>query len=428
MSPPLPSVFRHPTPQSSLIPYLLPLLPHSLPLLRLLQYHPISPTSCTFATFPPETESVVKVDTSNGKLNSVKGNVKEKQNVDLWTVVYADQARRPGTQAWVFSNHECTVYTRKKESQQELLHPGSQPLTNTQTELRYQLIALLNASRIASIYDKGELVQNPEILVTGSIHECLIRPLLGEDPWPEEVGVIGRDRAAVDKEAQLSRDAEQGVESPASVLEGLSFPITKYLIPPPARLLTAHHHDGSSNPSSSQAPSSLGSLPSNYSLSPIDPSELPILIPKSSIPRSVPALAAAPSIAIRDTLGEIQSFGFLSADGSLMHLYTEPDARRKGFASIVATELVRIMVEEGVPGDDAVDEGHERVDMTDRTERRTQGKGWFEGVKPSDAWVASDIYVGNTGSEKVATSLGGRQGWRVRWVGIDLDKVRAICR
>ena len=104
-----------------------------------------------------------------------------------------------------------------------------------------------------------------------------------------------------------------------------------------------------------------------------------------------------------------------------MHLYTEPESRGRGLAGWVARALVGGLVGGGRGKGDG--EGKSRGEKGEGGE---DGKGWFEGVEQKDAWVASDVGVGNRGSERVAEGLGGRMGWRVRWLGVDLGKVRGI--
>ena len=107
-----------------------------------------------------------------------------------------------------------------------------------------------------------------------------------------------------------------------------------------------------------------------------------------------------------------------------MHLYTEPESRGKGLAGWVARALVGGLVNGGGGRGEGRGRG-EKVEEEGKG-RGGEGKGWFEGVEEKDAWVASDVGVGNRGSERVAEGLGGRMGWRVRWLGVDLGKVRGV--
>ena len=427
-----------------------------------------------FATFPPPTARKREKENGDDRDQSAGDGsrevprqlAEESEEIAIWTIMYVDRTRRPGTEAWVFSTQELMnpgpdgLHERLKVEQQRRSedlpnvangkHPDTRiPILSTdQLLVRAQLLALLNAaaslrpdntisrprSSTASITDMAPEEQQgeyPPILVLGSIHDCLIHPLVGEDEMPEEKNVTGREKARAAKSNELEvpeRGQEDNVDRIGSVLAELCLPITKYLIPPPyhhsppvaqsispiSSINNVHGHEHYPINSKSSRP-----LPLGYSITPIHPSELPALISKSAIPRSLPALIAAPSVAIRDRYALIQSFGFLSTDGSLIHLYTEPEARGQGFASRVAGALVSKLVQ-GPP----VDGG-----QSDKAQsEEEQGKGWFEGIHKEDAWVTSDIYVGNTASESVARRLGGRPGWTVRWIGVDLDQVRGVCR
>lgn len=52
--------------------------------------------------------------------------------------------------------------------------------------------------------------------------------------------------------------------------------------------------------------------------------------------------------------------------------------------------------------------------------------GWFEGME--EGWVHGDVAVDNGASQGLMRKLGGsmREGWEVRWVGVDLGRVVGV--
>lgn len=44
----------------------------------------------------------------------------------------------------------------------------------------------------------------------------------------------------------------------------------------------------------------------------------------------------------------------------------------------------------------------------------------------AEGWAHSDVLEHNADGAGVARGIGGKAGWRVRWVGVDLERVRRI--
>ena len=65
-------------------------------------------------------------------------------------------------------------------------------------------------------------------------------------------------------------------------------------------------------------------------------------------------------------------------------------------------------------------------------ERSGNGEGVesaWKGDEEEEGWAHSDVAESNVESAGVARGLGGKVGWRVRWVGVDLGLVRdVVCR
>lgn len=95
----------------------------------------------------------------------------------------------------------------------------------------------------------------------------------------------------------------------------------------------------------------------------------------------------------------------MGVDGSLTSLHVEPAHRGKGLAKAVGRRLFRNLVEDA------------------------RGMGFVAvGVGEGGLMVHSDVAVGNVESAGVARGLGGREGWRVRWVSVDLGRVDGAVR
>lgn len=45
----------------------------------------------------------------------------------------------------------------------------------------------------------------------------------------------------------------------------------------------------------------------------------------------------------------------------------------------------------------------------------------------AEGWAHSDVLEHNADGAGVARGIGGKAGWRVRWVGVDLERVRRVC-
>ena len=102
----------------------------------------------------------------------------------------------------------------------------------------------------------------------------------------------------------------------------------------------------------------------------------------------------------RQADGDLVAWAFLGVDSSLTALHVEPAHRRKGLARAVSRRLFEKLARDPISmGFSPVREAEE------------------------DGWVCSDVAEDNAESVGVVKGLGGQEGWRVRWIGVDLRRV-----
>ncbi|KAL8370652.1 hypothetical protein RB595_000832 [Gaeumannomyces hyphopodioides] len=92
-------------------------------------------------------------------------------------------------------------------------------------------------------------------------------------------------------------------------------------------------------------------------------------------------LMTLPSLGIRLSDGRLVAWSFLGVDGTLSTLHCEEPFRGRGLAKAMATKLIN---------------------------DHNEGFG-------NDGFCAADVHTGNTKSQAVCRSIGGRKGWRVSW-------------
>ena len=273
----------------------------------------------------------------------------------------------------------------------------------------------------------------PDLLITGSLSETLLPLLTGPDlAFLEPSPVISRDKQRTREQlaqarASLSftspigeREEETEERKRRGVISSISIPYIKWLIPSSPQ--DAHVEDPPP-------------LPQNYTFSPLQPpNDLAHVLTRTAIPRTIKTLASLGSVGVRysppplsssapdnsnpacnstaanrDDDGELIAWSFLGVDGSLSSLHVEPPHRGRGLAKSVCRRLFAGLAfgEEGMgfrilPG------------VTREAEEGLRGL------------VHSDVAEGNVESAGVARGLGGRVGWRVRWVGVHLGRVRDV--
>lgn len=471
---PLPHAHFHPDPIKTLVPALSAHLPYTLPLLRRLQHHTTtsSQSAKAFATFAPgSTASTLKRE-KNGRLG--KGEEQKGReggddgDDDVWAAVFVDRSQRPETEAWIWTSME----------EQEGAEDGSNPHGHGTTTggqdndaarrakrnklARSQLIILLDAAISASesaimaaaLPDNvtqphtttghsgsGEQQQQQRsagrellspVMILGSLNESLLPLLAGDDFQTLQVQkILSRDPlpaaptpSSRPPDPNGDDDSSDRANHIPTVLCGISPPYAKWLVSFP-----------SPSPSSPDPPAA--SLPPHYAFSAPLPTELPLVVSRTAIPRTTATLAklgsqgvrysppspsgSAPALDPTEAAGEsatLVAWAFIALDGSLSTLHTEPLHRGRGIAKAVARSLFATLAA------DPQSVGFAPLPASA-----------VPSLSPPPPAVAAagvlahvDIAVGNDASAGVLRSLGAWPAWRVRWVSVDRDALRREAR
>lgn len=102
------------------------------------------------------------------------------------------------------------------------------------------------------------------------------------------------------------------------------------------------------------------------------------------------------------------AWAFLGLDGSLSSLHVEPPHRGRGIAKAITRKLVENLAL------DPLEMGFRTTPLAD------------DGEGNGDGWVSADVAVTNEESKGVVRGVGGKEGWRVRWVSVDLERVGMV--
>ncbi len=298
-----------------------------------------------------------------------------------FSATYVDRTRAPETECWIFSTHEIpsSQHEPPDGSQQQQQQPHDERLA----EAKSQLLALL--------YAISQLPSPTPLIIIGSFASTLL-PLLGP--------------TALVPQPVVPRKLLDLPDSNDSLLTGLSVPYTKWLIapPPPSQVPTA--------------------LPPGYTFATLRRKELALTMSRTDIPKTEETLAQLGSLAIRynpsaaattspeDGQGELIAWAFIGVDGSLSSLHVEPAHRGKGLAKAVSKRLFAELAA------DPMKMGFRPVGSGDNGGGEDGSLGWAE----------SNVAVENRESAGVARGLGGKEGWEVRWVGVNLDRVEGAVR
>ena len=247
----------------------------------------------------------------------------------------------------------------------------------------------------------------------GALRESLVNLLGGEDlNYITPQSVLSTHLTDV---SNASQEKGKGGITGGGVLGGLSTPYMKWIIGPPPP----------SSQEDEERDTEMIELPPGYHYDRVraDRGEYKLVLSRTAIPRSEATLAKLGSVGIRyvspgaseegeekeeekeekekeKETGQLISWAFLGVDGSLTSLHVEAEHRGKGLAKAVAKRLFRTL----------------------------RGEVGFGNVEGDRAWAHSDVAVENLGSAGVARALGGREGWVVRWVYVDLGRVRGVVR
>ncbi|KAM0799263.1 hypothetical protein BDR22DRAFT_890474 [Usnea florida] len=409
-----PQTYTHPNPLTTLAPHLLHHLPHSLPLLRRIQFHISSPSARTIATFPASSPS----SSCSPPPSS-------------FSATWVDRTRAPLTECWMFSTYETLPLSQQQHPHQQQRQEEEQE--QAKEAAKSQCLALL--ADIARSSPPPSPHPRSSVMVIGSLNEELL-PIIGGAEAVKRLipqDVVARDipipsttneHAESEEEEEEEEGADQSKRKSKNkkkkkkrdIITSISIPYQKYLIAP----ITLQ----SSHPSPP--------LPPTYTLTTI-PQTVHALAQQgclgvlhTSSPPSPPSHASSSPHARNQNQTTLIAWCFLSPDGSLSSLHVEGAHRGRGIAKAVCRGLVRRLRgdERGVgfravgeDGDGDRDGGDGGRKVVDAAPRGPYGAG--------EGWAHSDVAEGNVESAGVARGIGGREGWRVRWVGVDLGAVAA---
>ena len=297
-----------------------------------------------------------------------------------------DRARAPETEAWLFSTYEVRLH---KSSEKERCGKGDADEEGNDDEeaeeAKSHLLALFRA--VSSLPPNRD--QNPSrTLILGSLHSALV-PLLAHPPTH-----------TLTPRAVIARSPDSDVADAAgggAVLSQISTQYGKWLIPATAAAVVPQR----------------AKLPRGYVFAAIEASDLCVVMARTEIPKTVETLSRLRGLGVREVAregggggdgggeGRLVAWGFVGVDGCLSTLHVEAAERGKGLGKAVAGRLV------GMVGDSKGEGGGE-------------GGG---GGEDGRGWVSGDVAVGNEGSEGVMRGVGGKRGWTVRWVAVDLERL-----
>jgi hypothetical protein len=136
-------------------------------------------------------------------------------------------------------------------------------------------------------------------------------------------------------------------------------------------------------------------LPPGFTIGRVPEDQLDIVLSTSTIVRQPSTMLMLPNVGILNETGKLIAWAYIGIDGGFITLYVLEEYRGKGLASSVAVELLA-----------SLDKG-KFVDL---------------GFDGSSGWVHSDVKKGNTGSEGVMMSLGGKIGWVSSYTWVDCEK------
>ncbi|KAK5451570.1 hypothetical protein LTS15_007830 [Exophiala xenobiotica] len=169
---------------------------------------------------------------------------------------------------------------------------------------------------------------------------------------------------------------------------------------------------------------SLFPLPPGYKFGEMRPSDLQVVLDRSTIPRTLSTLRQYVSVGIfssssdddaNDTNPNIRgpvAWGFLGKDASISSLHTEPAHRGKGLAVCLARELLRRQRQR---------QNRAASPFLEDTSTRKRGTGMEMGC-----WAHADVSQDNIPSRRVMEKLGGKPMWKVMWTELDLEKVMSV--
>ncbi|KAK2816014.1 hypothetical protein FQN49_008069 [Arthroderma sp. PD_2] len=381
-------VYVHPDPSRTLVPLLQSHLPHSGPLLRVIQafrFLPRSADACVLATFPPGAEA-----TANGS-NSVS------KPEDPWMATYVDIFRYPETQIWMYSSLEAGGLNSNAGNEMKTTLTADEEMRKLNRAQLRGLLTYVRTKLVSSFISSPVAKQKKIVQGMNGVKKLTVTP-----PTGLLMGTVNDGLFELFQDLG-SRDGDSSEEKDFLHMNRL-YPCVKYMfdrsiyesdnMPPTGYRF--HDRNGQHGIQSHQFELVL--------------SRTPIQRTKDSFPASVALYHDGGEDVGAETQDKSSSQGqnvtgskempigwaFLTYDGSMIVLHVEPEHRGRGLAPILSKEIMR----RGM-GSDAIHALQQEDDVNGKE------KGW----------VFADVSTDNVASQRVMTKVGGKIGWAMRWIG-----------
>ena len=342
--------------------FLEPCLPYSLPLLRRCQSHTKQKHLTPSAEVCLITCSTISDTNSPKARNSISSN-HETEIFDKrpWLAAYIDLTNSGQTQIWTFASWEVDFGKESNPAKAVLASPGY-PAYKILFDTLLRRIQTEHISKLSHdppeqwqrLKLEGKRISEPfsrSKILFGTIAECL---------WP----FLSHCHIAREDKSYL-----------------------KYIVTSQTQ---AHHEP---------------TTPPNLHFAKIPEQHLQTIIDRTDIPRTIESIRQLPNIGLFDEHNVPVAWGFLSNDGSISSLHTEPEYRGRGLAELVARQLIL----------------EQKVFYPD-TENGTGDSLPSDSVAEAVIYSDANVSVGNLASRRVMEKIGGEVMWKVAWVEIDLGE------
>ena len=384
-------IYTHPATGDSLTSALHGFLPHSLPLLRRIQFRHRSPHRTLLASFAPSAPRLPTLPNGTPERQRQSGTVeKDAPTPRPFVVAFVDRSRAPETECWIFTSFELSAVRTAQGHGRINSHDGDrrQRVDNHETG-RDGVVAReakvkeeaeeeeeVTKAHLSALFDRISSLPRPahvkpderQILLVGAVHSSLL-PLLASAGWLEWCSVPWQKWifSSTSATCPFSSGREHGTDPVGGKSE----------------------------------------LPSGCWFGHVPPEGLELVRQRSAIPRSVSTLRNLAGVAVfaaptgpddcpgveGSGQGEMVAWGFIGVDGSINALHVESPWRGLGLAKAILHKLLQ---------------------------QRDFG-GWFEGNE--DGYTGhADVHRDNRASLAVCARLGAWYGWDVHWVSVNLRR------
>ncbi|KDB24343.1 hypothetical protein H109_03789 [Trichophyton interdigitale MR816] len=393
------SIHVHPDPARTLVPRLQRHLPHSGPVLRIIQSFGVFPRSaeaCVLASFPPESGSSWGLGSGSDAADN------RRQSEEPWVVAYVDVFRYPETQMWAYSSLEADGRNEMiGDTMKTTLTADEGTLKQAREQLR-NLLAYVRSKLLPSLLSTpGALERNIPGTQPNGVKKLPAVPPTGllmgtiNDGLAELLGQLG------------PRDQDGSDQKPFFHINRVDLCV-KYMFD------RTHYDAGDNEPPQGYR------FHDNKGRRGIQDHHFGLVLSRTHIQRTRASFPASVAIYHDDIEADVAANGqsetpvahinengedkveempigwaFLTYDGSMIVLHVEPEHRGRGLAALLSKEIMR----RGM-GNDAIHALQPENDIDGRE------KGW----------VFADVNKENKASQRVMQKLGGEIGWAMRWI------------